>query len=189
MGNPIGEVATVLAGGWGWGSGRGTHDFLFLTIRDLDNGAEFVLDDHCLLEVATNLNLTMKEFELTLGHSSIIQKLMHRHTIVAHLLLGFRHTSSEWGGRRSSFTIDDSQEASFQLPERVFMKQYGKSCKEVHLVDFNSLRNSSEFDRRAAEMLTNADAADNAPLPPAYRFNYPEEDLLDEIAVVVRVLR
>ncbi|KAL2337409.1 hypothetical protein Fmac_011855 [Flemingia macrophylla] len=57
------------------------------------------------------------------------------------------------------------------------------------LVALNSLRNSGEFDRRAAEMLADADAADNAPLPPAYGFDCPQEDPSDEIAAVVRVLR
>ena len=42
-----------------------------------------------------------------------------------------RDTSSEKGGQRSSSATDDSQDASFQGPERVKIRQYGKSCKEV----------------------------------------------------------
>ncbi|XP_010465516.1 PREDICTED: WD repeat-containing protein 44-like [Camelina sativa] len=42
-----------------------------------------------------------------------------------------RDTSSERGGRRSSSATDDSQESSFHGPERVRVKQYGKSSKEL----------------------------------------------------------
>ncbi|KAL4554014.1 hypothetical protein LXL04_039873 [Taraxacum kok-saghyz] len=44
-----------------------------------------------------------------------------------------RDTSSEKGGRRSSSATDDSQDASssFHGPERVRVKQYGKSCKDL----------------------------------------------------------
>jgi WD40 repeat protein len=42
-----------------------------------------------------------------------------------------RDTSSEKGGRRSSSATDDSQDASFHCPERVRVRQYGKSCKEL----------------------------------------------------------
>lgn len=42
-----------------------------------------------------------------------------------------RDTSSEKGGRRSSSATDDSQEASFHGPERVRVRQYGKSHKEL----------------------------------------------------------
>ncbi|MBA0668426.1 hypothetical protein Goklo_001345 [Gossypium klotzschianum] len=42
-----------------------------------------------------------------------------------------RDTSSEKGGRRSSSATDDSQDVSFHGPERVRVKQYGKSCKEL----------------------------------------------------------
>ncbi|XP_038997582.1 WD repeat-containing protein 44-like [Hibiscus syriacus] len=42
-----------------------------------------------------------------------------------------RDTSSEKGGRRSSSATDDSQDISFQGPERVRVKQYGKPCKEL----------------------------------------------------------
>ena len=42
-----------------------------------------------------------------------------------------RDTSSEKGGRRSSSATDDSQDGSFHGPERVRVKQYGKSCKEL----------------------------------------------------------
>lgn len=42
-----------------------------------------------------------------------------------------RDTSSEKGGRRSSSATDDSQDVSFHGPERVRVRQYGKSCKEL----------------------------------------------------------
>ncbi|KAF6163139.1 hypothetical protein GIB67_025003 [Kingdonia uniflora] len=42
-----------------------------------------------------------------------------------------RDTSSEKGGRRSSSATDDSQDVSFQFPERVRVRQYGKSLKEL----------------------------------------------------------
>ncbi|KAE8680147.1 Protochlorophyllide oxidoreductase A [Hibiscus syriacus] len=42
-----------------------------------------------------------------------------------------RDTASEKGGRRSSSAPDDSQDVSFHGPERVRVKQYGKSCKEL----------------------------------------------------------
>ncbi|CAN4102872.1 unnamed protein product [Withania somnifera] len=45
-----------------------------------------------------------------------------------------RDTSSEKGGRRSSSATDDSQDASFHGPERVRVRQYGKSCKELTAV-------------------------------------------------------
>ncbi|XP_076923800.1 uncharacterized protein LOC143586046 [Bidens hawaiensis] len=42
-----------------------------------------------------------------------------------------RDTSSERGGRRSSSATDDSQDVSFYSPERVRVRQYGKSCKDL----------------------------------------------------------
>ncbi|XP_022876871.1 uncharacterized protein LOC111395087 [Olea europaea var. sylvestris] len=42
-----------------------------------------------------------------------------------------RDTSSEKGGRRSSSATDDSQDVSFHVPERVRVRQYGKSVKEL----------------------------------------------------------
>ncbi|EPS59383.1 hypothetical protein M569_15425, partial [Genlisea aurea] len=42
-----------------------------------------------------------------------------------------RDTSSEKGGRRSSSATDDSQDVSFHGPERVRVRQYGKSIKEL----------------------------------------------------------
>ncbi|KAJ1408527.1 WD40-repeat-containing domain [Sesbania bispinosa] len=41
------------------------------------------------------------------------------------------NSSSEKGGRRSSSATDDSQDGSFHGPERVRVRQYGKSCKEL----------------------------------------------------------
>ncbi|KAG5120247.1 hypothetical protein JHK82_034667 [Glycine max] len=139
------------------------------TIRDLDNGKEFVVNElENLREVATGRQLTMEEFEMTVGHSPIVQELMRRQNVeeasvdsnaggskvkkkgtgwlksiksVASSVAGYRDrrssderdTSSEKGGRRSSSATDDSQEGggAFHGPERVRVKQYGKSCKEV----------------------------------------------------------
>ncbi|KZV16830.1 WD repeat-containing protein 44-like [Dorcoceras hygrometricum] len=42
-----------------------------------------------------------------------------------------RDTSSEKGGRRSSSATDDSQDVSFHGPERVRVRQYGKTVKEL----------------------------------------------------------
>lgn len=42
-----------------------------------------------------------------------------------------RDTGSDKGGRRSSSATDDSQDVSFHGPERVRVRQYGKSFKEL----------------------------------------------------------
>nr|XP_043639613.1 WD repeat-containing protein 44-like [Erigeron canadensis] len=42
-----------------------------------------------------------------------------------------RDTASERGGRRSSSATDDSQDVSFHGPERVRVRHYGKSCKDL----------------------------------------------------------
>ncbi|XP_027340126.1 WD repeat-containing protein 44-like isoform X1 [Abrus precatorius] len=160
------------------------------TIRDLDNGKEFVVKEvredgmwDKLREVGTGRQLTMEEFEMTVGHSPIVQELMRRQSVeednvdanvsggsggggggggngnggskvkkkgggwlksiksVASSMAMAGHkerrssderdTSSEKGGRRSSSATDDSQDASFHGPERVRVRQYGKSCKEL----------------------------------------------------------
>ncbi|KAI4333699.1 hypothetical protein L6164_018473 [Bauhinia variegata] len=150
------------------------------TIRDLDNGKEFVVNEiredgmwNKLKEVGTGRQLTMEEFEMTVGHSPIVQELMRRQNVeegnkdngdsnadggsggssklkkkggwlksirsVASTMTGHkerrsgdeRDTSSEKGGRRSSSATDDSQDASFHGPERVRVRQYGKSSKEI----------------------------------------------------------
>ncbi|GAU44416.1 hypothetical protein TSUD_100630 [Trifolium subterraneum] len=157
------------------------------TIRDLDNGKEFVVKEiredgmwNKVKEVATGRQLTMEEFEMTVGHSPIVQELMRRQShedtgdgnsggsggggsgginsngsiskgkkkggswlksikSVASSMAGHkerrssdeRDTSSEKGGRRSSSATDDSQDGSFHGPERVRVRQYGKSCKEL----------------------------------------------------------
>ncbi|CAL0326570.1 unnamed protein product [Lupinus luteus] len=172
------------------------------TIRDLDNGKEFVVKEvredgswEKVKEVGTGKQLTMEEFEMTVGHSPIVQELMRRQHVeegkeggyndnkdnvdsvangggiggiggsggsvsgggsfklkkkgnwlknirsVASSMAGHgrerrssdeRDTSSEKGGRRSSSATDDSQDAaSFHGPERVKVRQYGKSCKDL----------------------------------------------------------
>ncbi|CAI9760473.1 unnamed protein product [Fraxinus pennsylvanica] len=45
-----------------------------------------------------------------------------------------KDTSSEKGGRRSSSATDDSQDISFHGPERIRVRQYGKSVKELTAV-------------------------------------------------------
>ncbi|KAK7292554.1 hypothetical protein RJT34_15405 [Clitoria ternatea] len=57
------------------------------------------------------------------------------------------------------------------------------------LVALNSLRNSGEFDRRVKEMVAEKVAGDEAPFPPVYGFDCPENDRMDEMVVAVRVLR
>lgn len=153
------------------------------TIRNLDNGTEFVVNEiredgmwNKLKEVGTGKQLTMEEFEMSVGHSPIVQELMRRQNVeeshnkaasdsnanggsggvtkmkkrgwfksiksVASTMTGHkdrrssdeRDTSSEKGGRRSSSATDDSQDVSFHGPERVRVRQYGKSCKELTAV-------------------------------------------------------
>ncbi|CAI0376052.1 unnamed protein product [Linum tenue] len=154
------------------------------TIKNLDTGKEFVVnevreDGACnkLKEVGTGRQLTMEEFEMTVGHSPIVQELMRRQNVedgarenhdsnanggigaggskpkkkgswfrsiknVASSVKGHKErrssdekdTGSERGGRRSSSATDDSQDVSFHGPERVRVKQYGKSFKELTAV-------------------------------------------------------
>ncbi|KAA8526851.1 hypothetical protein F0562_008920 [Nyssa sinensis] len=150
------------------------------TIKNLDNGKEFVVNEvrddgmwNKLKEVGTGRQLTMEEFEMCLGHSPIVQELLRRQNVedgnkdnahsnvngsgssgsklkkkgswlksirnVASTMTGHkerrssdeRDTSSEKGGRRSSSATDDSQDVSFHGPERIRVRQYGKSCKEL----------------------------------------------------------
>ncbi|XP_044473703.1 uncharacterized protein LOC123202049 isoform X2 [Mangifera indica] len=151
-------------------------------IRNLDNGKEFVVNEiredgmwNKVKEVGTGRQLTMEEFEMSVGHSPLVQELMRRQNVeegnkdnfdlamsgncagggklkkkgswlksirtVASTVTGHkekrssderdRDTSSEKGGRRSSSATDDSQDVSFHGPERVRVRQYGKSCKEL----------------------------------------------------------
>ncbi|KAK4778633.1 hypothetical protein SAY86_006161 [Trapa natans] len=159
---------------------------VFCTIKDLDNGKEFVVDEIRLedgswnqlkvKEVGTDRQLTLEEFDLTVGHSPIVQELMRRQDAEddcrvsidlgangrvgisaklkekgswfknfrskASLVAGGsvhkerrssdeKDTSSEKGGRRSSSATDDSQDLAFHEPERVRVRQYGKSFKEL----------------------------------------------------------
>lgn len=151
------------------------------TIKNLDNGKEFVVNElredgswNKLKEVGTGRQLTLEEFEMTVGHSPIVQELMRRQNVeegnkdisdlslnggngvgsklkkksswlksirtVANTVAGShkerrssdeKDSASERGGRRSSSATDDSQDASFHGPERVRVRQYGKSCKEL----------------------------------------------------------
>ncbi|KAL3503246.1 hypothetical protein ACH5RR_037695 [Cinchona calisaya] len=150
------------------------------TIKNLDTGKEFVVNEvredgmwNKLKEVGTGRQLTMEEFEMSVGTSPIVQELMRRQNVengnrdfgdlntdgnsgsgskfkkrgswlksirsVASSVTGHKErrssddkdTSSDKGGRRSSSATDDSQDGSFQGPERVRVRQYGKSHKEV----------------------------------------------------------
>ncbi|OWM88670.1 hypothetical protein CDL15_Pgr002437 [Punica granatum] len=164
----------------------GVNGNILCTIKDLDNGKEFVVDEIRedggswnqlkVKEVGTDRQLTLEEFDMTVGHSPIVQELMRRQHVEdgyrdsldlgtnggvginsklkkknswfknfrskAGLVAGGgghkerrssdeKDTSSEKGGRRSSSATDDSQDSSFHGPERVRVRQYGKSCKEV----------------------------------------------------------
>lgn len=155
---------------------------LVCTIKNLDNGKEFVVNEvredgmwNKLKEVGTGRQLTMEEFDMCVGHSPIVQELMRRQNVeegndkgnvdldvngggsgssklkkkgswlqsirnAASTMTGHnkerrssdeRDTSSEKGGRRSSSATDDSQDVSFHGPERVRVRQYGKSCKDL----------------------------------------------------------
>ncbi|XP_015574423.2 uncharacterized protein LOC8275347 isoform X1 [Ricinus communis] len=56
------------------------------------------------------------------------------------------------------------------------------------LVALNSLRNSGGFDHRLKEMLGSKCSGD-APAPPVYGFDDPEEEAIDEMVEIVRLLR
>ncbi|KNA09591.1 hypothetical protein SOVF_152250 [Spinacia oleracea] len=151
------------------------------TIKNLDTGKEFVVKGaredgvwNKVKEVGTGRHLTMEEFEMSVGHSPIVQELMRRQNVedqlnnnkdsgesngngdngskskkkvswfrsiknVASSVTGYkerrssdeRDTSSEKGGRRSSSATDDSQDTSFHGPERIRVRQYGKSVKDL----------------------------------------------------------
>lgn len=161
------------------------------TIKNLDNGKQFVVNEiqedggstwKQVKEVGTDTQMTMEEFEMSVGHSPIVQELMRRQNVedsdnnnnattktrddedgkddnnnnntskskkkgswfksIKSVVTGGGHskerrssddkdTSSERGGRRSSSATDDSQESSFHGPERVRVRQYGKSSKEL----------------------------------------------------------
>ncbi|XP_009774676.1 2-deoxy-glucose resistant protein 2-like [Nicotiana tabacum] len=154
------------------------------TIKDLDNGKKFVVNEvredgmwNKLKEVSTGKQLTMEEFDMCVGTSPIVQELMRRQNVedgnndnnnnnnldnmngiaggglktkkrgswlksirnVASSVTGHkerrssdeRDTSSEKGGQRSSSATDDSQDGSLNGSERVSVRQYGKSSKEL----------------------------------------------------------
>ncbi|XP_022139460.1 WD repeat-containing protein 44 isoform X2 [Momordica charantia] len=165
------------------------------TIKDLDNGKEFVVNEisadgmwNKLKEVGTGRQLTMEEFEMCVGHSPIVQELMRRQNVedgcneninlnvngvigssskmkkkggwfksIKSTVKGQkerrssdeRDTSSEKGGRRSSSATDDSQDVSFHGPERVRVRQYGKSTKE-----FSALYKSQEIQAHSGSIWT-----------------------------------
>ncbi|GMH14389.1 hypothetical protein Nepgr_016230 [Nepenthes gracilis] len=138
------------------------------TIKDLDNGKEFVVNEvredgmwKKLKEVGTGRQLTVEEFEMCLGHSPIVQELMRRQnveernkdnvdsTMKGHCDNGsklkkkvswFRSIKSaaisvrghkERRSKGQALPTDDSQDVSFHGPEKVRVRQYGKSVKEL----------------------------------------------------------
>ncbi|KAK4803423.1 hypothetical protein SAY86_003240 [Trapa natans] len=166
--------------------GDKVNESAFCTIKDLDNGKKFVVDEIRqdgspwnqlkVKELGTDRQLTLEEFDITVGQSPIVQELMRRQNVEdsyrdnidlginggvgmgaklkkkgswfknlkskASMTAGVsglrerrssdeKDTSSEKGGRRSSSATDDSQDSSFHGPERVKVRQYGKSCKEL----------------------------------------------------------
>uniref|UniRef100_A0A6N2NFZ5 NADPH-protochlorophyllide oxidoreductase n=1 Tax=Salix viminalis TaxID=40686 RepID=A0A6N2NFZ5_SALVM len=101
-------------------------------------------------EVGTGRQLTMEEFEMSVGHSPIVQELMRRQNVedgtrgnpdsnanggiggirrgeVA--MRGILDRRGEGGG--PVLPTDDSQDVSFHGPERVRVRQYGRSSKEL----------------------------------------------------------
>ncbi|CDY14324.1 BnaA10g07310D [Brassica napus] len=157
------------------------RDVQMCTIRNLDNGKEFVVNEvredgvlEKLKEVGTDRQLTLEEFEMCVGTSPIVLELMRRQNVedvgkdsvdlstsvsggsrvtkhrrrgswlksiknVASSVAGYkerrstddRDSLSERGGHRFSSATDDSRDMSFHDPERVKVRQYGKSCKEL----------------------------------------------------------
>ncbi|KAG5020488.1 hypothetical protein AAZX31_06G229600 [Glycine max] len=159
------------------------------TIRDLDNGKEFVVKEdgvwNEVKEVGTGRRLTVEEFEMTVGHSPIVQELMRRQNVeeggngegvdgdrdgdggvggdddegdggkvkrkggwfkfmsLKSVVVGQKERrsgdekdtslSEKGGGQRSSSATDDSQDGGGLVHggERVRVRQYGKSFKEV----------------------------------------------------------
>ncbi|KAJ6752092.1 hypothetical protein OIU85_002511 [Salix viminalis] len=66
----------------------GEGDSRVCTIKNLDNGKEFVVNEiredgmwNQLKEVGTGRQLTMEEFEMSVGHSPIVQELMRRQIV------------------------------------------------------------------------------------------------------------
>ncbi|KAG6579155.1 hypothetical protein SDJN03_23603, partial [Cucurbita argyrosperma subsp. sororia] len=85
----------------------------------------------------------------------------------------------------------------FPQREKELMKRTGSSLvpqiffNEKHfggLVALNALRNSGEFDRRIRDMLINK-CPDDAPAPPVYGFDDPEEGSPDDLLEIVKFLR
>ncbi|CBI20340.3 unnamed protein product, partial [Vitis vinifera] len=118
------------------------------TIKNLDNGKEFVVNElredgmwNKLKEEGNKDNLDINVNGGVGGGSKLKKKGGWFKSIrsVASSVTGHRErrssderdTSSEKGGRRSSSATDDSQEVSFHGPERIRVRQYGKSCKEL----------------------------------------------------------
>ncbi|KAL4293505.1 WD repeat-containing protein 44 [Arachis ipaensis] len=85
--NVAGEVVAVAAEAVASGDYNEVNEEA-CTIRDLDNGKEFVVKEfredgmwNKFREVGTGRQLTMEEFEMTVGHSPIVQELMRRQNV------------------------------------------------------------------------------------------------------------
>ncbi|KAG2309831.1 hypothetical protein Bca52824_029579 [Brassica carinata] len=145
------------------------------TIKNLDNGKQFVVNEiqedggstwKQVKEVGTDTQMTMEEFEMSVGHSPIVQELMRRQNVEDsdnnnastktnddedgkdnNNNASKSKKKGSWfksiksvvtGGhskeRRSSDDKDTSSERGgifFHGPERVRVRQYGKSSKEL----------------------------------------------------------
>ncbi|KAJ0267137.1 hypothetical protein HA466_0010110 [Hirschfeldia incana] len=163
---------------------NGSREEQMCTIRNLDTGKEFVVNEvredgmlEKLKEVGTDRQLTLEEFEMCVGTSPIVLELMRRQNVedvskdsvdsstgvsgsrvtkhrrrgswlksiknVASSVAGYKErrstddrdsVSERGGGQRFSSATDDSREMLFHDPERVKVRQYGKSCKELTAV-------------------------------------------------------
>ncbi|XP_027336772.1 uncharacterized protein LOC113850424 [Abrus precatorius] len=104
-----------------------------------------------------------------------------------------RRFFQEKGLRFVEINVDVFGEREMELRERtgtVSVPQIFFNEKLIGgLVALNSLRNSGEFDRRVAEMVAETVPGGDAPMPPAYGFDYVIDDGIDEMVGVVRVLR
>ncbi|KAK6154327.1 hypothetical protein DH2020_008575 [Rehmannia glutinosa] len=102
-------------------------------IKNLDNGKEFMVNE--VREDGTWEKLRKWELGATEEEGELAEKYKN----VANSVTGHkerrssdeRDTSSEKSERRSSSATDDSHDVSFHGPERVRVKHYGKSVKEL----------------------------------------------------------
>ncbi|KAG8658019.1 hypothetical protein MANES_03G113400v8 [Manihot esculenta] len=88
--NTMGELVEELDcnGDGGIDTAAAASETQVCTIKNLDNGKEFVVNEiredgawNKLKEVGTERQLTMEEFEMCVGHSPIVQELMRRQNV------------------------------------------------------------------------------------------------------------